>query len=274
MRASFIVLILACSFHQYFAATKVDGGWSEWEPFGPCDKSCGGGYKRQYRYCNNPWPANGGKECDGSNVNAVECNTHACPVNGGWGSWSAFGSCSQTCGAGYKMRYRQCTDPEPANGGEPCFGLSSERKTCNAHACPDEPNSDILVASDGSKYQLVGCFKDYTRRMHQLLITERDHTSHAWNGMWIDWNNWDSYMAGFIDRCAVKTKIMNYAVFGMSHYGECYSDAGVLDALALFTDNLKSSSKCVTNGYVDCTPGDTRCIGKDHGIAVFQIIEK
>ena len=73
---------------------------------------------------------------------------------------------------------------------------------------------------DGSKYQLVGCFKDYTRRMHQLLINERDHTSHAWNGMWIDWNNWDNYMADFIDRCAVKTKIMNYAVFGMSHYGK------------------------------------------------------
>ena len=73
---------------------------------------------------------------------------------------------------------------------------------------------------DGSKYQLVGCFKDDTRRMHQLLITERDHTSHAWNGMWIDWNNWDSYMAAFIDRCAVKAKAMNYRVFGMSYYGK------------------------------------------------------
>ena len=57
-------------------------------------------------------------------------------VNGGWGSWSKFGACSQSCGVGHRIRYRQCTHPEPANGGEPCFGLSSENMICNSHKCP------------------------------------------------------------------------------------------------------------------------------------------
>ena len=70
------VPLLPASFYNLLT---VDGGWSEWEPVKPCNKPCGGGQKRQYRYCNNPWPANGGMECSGPNVNIVPCNTHSCP---------------------------------------------------------------------------------------------------------------------------------------------------------------------------------------------------
>ena len=56
-------------------------------------------------------------------------------------------------------------------------------------------------------------------RLKEMLITERDHTSHVWNGEWIDWNNWDIYMKSFIHRCAMKTTSKNYRVFGMSYYG-------------------------------------------------------
>jgi hypothetical protein len=38
-------------------------------------------------------------------------------VNGNWGSWSSFGSCSVTCGNGVYSRARQCDNPAPANGG-------------------------------------------------------------------------------------------------------------------------------------------------------------
>ena len=62
--------------------------------------------------------------------------------------------------------------------------------------------------------------------------------------------------------------IMNFVPIG-----ECWSDTGVSDALAVYTNNLKNSSRCVTEWYKDCKVGDTRCIGKHFGIAVYQIIE-
>lgn len=51
----------------------VDGGWSDW---GGCSVSCGGGL--QYRYCTNPVPSNGGRDCDPPGVQS--CNTQACSI--------------------------------------------------------------------------------------------------------------------------------------------------------------------------------------------------
>jgi len=63
----------------------VDGGWSTtWSACSkPCDDGSGGG--TQTRDCNNPTPANGGKDCDGSA--SRDCNTQHCAVDGTWGDW-------------------------------------------------------------------------------------------------------------------------------------------------------------------------------------------
>ena len=57
-------------------------------------------------------------------------------VDGAWAAWSAWGTCSVTCAGGQKSRSRTCTDPQPANGGLPCSGDSSELTDCNTQACP------------------------------------------------------------------------------------------------------------------------------------------
>ena len=49
----------------------LDGGWSS---FGGCSVACSGG--TQSRTCNEPAPANGGKDCVGDSNTA--CNTQAC----------------------------------------------------------------------------------------------------------------------------------------------------------------------------------------------------
>ena len=59
-------------------------------------------------------------------------------VNGNWGDWSAYGTCSATCGGGQQSRTRQCNNPAPAHGGDPCDGLDEESQNCNEDPCPGE----------------------------------------------------------------------------------------------------------------------------------------
>uniref|UniRef100_UPI0037E7F2D5 A disintegrin and metalloproteinase with thrombospondin motifs 2-like n=1 Tax=Semicossyphus pulcher TaxID=241346 RepID=UPI0037E7F2D5 len=56
--------------------------------------------------------------------------------DGGWGTWSPYGSCSRTCGGGVRFRARRCDNPAPANGGRTCFGNSYEFQLCSQKECP------------------------------------------------------------------------------------------------------------------------------------------
>ncbi|XP_071986554.1 A disintegrin and metalloproteinase with thrombospondin motifs 14 isoform X2 [Engystomops pustulosus] len=55
--------------------------------------------------------------------------------DGGWSSWSRFGSCSRTCGGGVRSRGRQCNNPTPAYGGRDCPGATYEYQMCNTEDC-------------------------------------------------------------------------------------------------------------------------------------------
>eukprot|EP00795_Rhopilema_esculentum_P001080 gene1080-biopygen9833 len=120
----------------------VNGGWSSWA-WGACSKSCGGGVKYASRTCTNPSPKNGGSGCAGSSSTSTSCNTHGCPVNGGWSSWT-WGACSKSCGGGVKFASRTCTNPSPKNGGSGCAGSSSYSTSCNTHGCPAGPAVEAL----------------------------------------------------------------------------------------------------------------------------------
>lgn len=67
-----------------FLSFTVNGGYSTWEPYGACSKSCGGGKQTRQRACTNPPPANGGKDCSdlGPNSETQECNTEPCAIIG------------------------------------------------------------------------------------------------------------------------------------------------------------------------------------------------
>ncbi|KAK7095383.1 hypothetical protein V1264_006798 [Littorina saxatilis] len=127
--------------------TCVNGGWTSWSyhTHGSCSVTCGGGTRTRTdtRTCTNPTPSNGGSRCSGSSSQTVKesCNTHHCPINGGWSSWSYHtnGSCSVTCGDGTRTRTdtRTCTNPMPSNGGRSCSGNSYKytSSSCNIQAC-------------------------------------------------------------------------------------------------------------------------------------------
>ncbi|XP_021366354.1 SCO-spondin-like isoform X3 [Mizuhopecten yessoensis] len=112
-------------------AAAVYSDWSQ------CSLECGGGV--QYRHCIQNCPQSHMAEEPRS------CNVQACPttivqtaVNGGWGVWSSWSSCSVTCGNGHRTRHRTCDSPKPEHGGASCHGHHLDgTKTCtNDHDCP------------------------------------------------------------------------------------------------------------------------------------------
>ncbi|XP_057647833.1 A disintegrin and metalloproteinase with thrombospondin motifs 20 [Chionomys nivalis] len=58
------------------------------------------------------------------------------PVDGEWGPWGPYSSCSRTCGGGIKSTTRLCDRPEPRNGGRYCVGRRMKFRSCNTDSCP------------------------------------------------------------------------------------------------------------------------------------------
>ncbi|CAH1778167.1 unnamed protein product, partial [Owenia fusiformis] len=56
-------------------------------------------------------------------------------IHGGFGSWSAWGTCSTSCGEGRQSRYRLCDSPKPSIGGRFCEGPLTESMECNNTPC-------------------------------------------------------------------------------------------------------------------------------------------
>ena len=75
---------------------------SSWNAWGSCSVSCGGGTQTRTLDITTQ-PASGGSACPNPQVQDQECNTNRCPVNC-VSSWSAWGSCSVSCGGGSQER--------------------------------------------------------------------------------------------------------------------------------------------------------------------------
>ncbi|XP_006835920.1 PREDICTED: A disintegrin and metalloproteinase with thrombospondin motifs 14 [Chrysochloris asiatica] len=83
--------------------------------------------------------------------------------DGGWSSWTKFGSCSRSCGGGVRSRSRSCDNPLPAYGGRPCSGSMFEYQVCNSEECPG-PFEDFRAQQ---------CAKRNSYYTHQ-------NTKHSW----------------------------------------------------------------------------------------------
>ena len=59
-------------------------------------------------------------------------------VDGVWGAWRSWGSCSATCGTGQRSRSRPCDSPTPLHGGKHCPGPANATENCNEDPCPGE----------------------------------------------------------------------------------------------------------------------------------------
>ncbi|KAM5295479.1 hemicentin-1 isoform 1-T1 [Glossophaga mutica] len=115
---------------------QVHGGFSQWSAWRPCSATCGRGIQKRSRLCNNPFPANGGKPCQGSDSEMRNCHHKLCPVDGGWSEWSPWEECTRSCGHGNRTRTRTCNNPSAQHGGRPCEGSAVEMIMCNIRPCP------------------------------------------------------------------------------------------------------------------------------------------
>ncbi|XP_031556840.1 uncharacterized protein LOC116293538 isoform X2 [Actinia tenebrosa] len=122
----------------------VTGLYSSWSDWSGCSASCGGGTQERTRKCLNPTNAPGGAVCDslGPGLETKECNIRLCPINGGYGNWSEWTNCDASCGGGVQQRYRLCTNPSPAHGGNDCIAMNLGpaliTQTCNTNQCPTD----------------------------------------------------------------------------------------------------------------------------------------
>ncbi|ELK09562.1 A disintegrin and metalloproteinase with thrombospondin motif 14 [Pteropus alecto] len=83
--------------------------------------------------------------------------------DGGWSSWTNFGSCSRSCGGGVRSRSRNCDNPLPAYGGRLCSGPMIQYQVCNTEECPG-PYEDFRTQQ---------CAKRNSYYIHQ-------NTKHSW----------------------------------------------------------------------------------------------
>ena len=70
------------TFFDAIFSCAVDGGWSNFGYWSACSARCGGGIQKRRRTCTNPPPSNGGKCCNGDNLEVKLCNTKPCGKKG------------------------------------------------------------------------------------------------------------------------------------------------------------------------------------------------
>ncbi|XP_022085366.1 hemicentin-1-like isoform X2 [Acanthaster planci] len=184
---------------------RVHGQFSEWGQWGECSKTCGeGAHQRRTRQCNNPTPANNGRQCSGPSTDNRECILPMCPIDGRWSTWQPWGECSVTCGTGIRTRVRYCDNPPPQYNGRGCDGAPNQQADCIMRNCPVDGRYGpwtnwqpcSTTCGNGEQIRTRQCNNPPPQNfgrdclgpaMHKRMCSERDCPV---DGRWNEWSAW------------------------------------------------------------------------------------
>eukprot|EP00929_Paragymnodinium_shiwhaense_P017134 TRINITY_DN1260_c0_g2_i1.p1 TRINITY_DN1260_c0_g2~~TRINITY_DN1260_c0_g2_i1.p1 ORF type:complete len:1993 (+),score=486.90 TRINITY_DN1260_c0_g2_i1:90-6068(+) len=114
---------------------EQDCEWYDWSKWSGCSCSCGGGSKRRKRSIKTR-PVNGtscpARPCEPFNMYEVSgCNEEPCThcIDGKWGTWTQWSSCSDTCAPAFRSRHRAIAR-HASTCGKPVAGLEDEFALC------------------------------------------------------------------------------------------------------------------------------------------------
>lgn len=123
---------------------EIDCVWDDWQSWGACSRSCGGGQKNRNRIVKVS-PRAGGKLCSAQvTTETILCNEEPCTAVTDCviGPWSAWDACSCTAN-GIRRRNRQI-ERYPEEGGKGCSGSLKEVEGCNLKF--ETPNGAHIAA--------------------------------------------------------------------------------------------------------------------------------
>ena len=111
-------------------------------------------------------------------------------VDGKWGAWASWTTCTESCGRGERTRERECNDPAPLFGGATCSGNTTEGGECNHDPCPGNNTYHSFSCNTSVFFNLWICAYTYnynyftnlrqmsvrlSRQLHQLQQQNQVH---------------------------------------------------------------------------------------------------
>ncbi|XP_063965819.1 A disintegrin and metalloproteinase with thrombospondin motifs adt-2-like, partial [Lytechinus pictus] len=127
--------------------------WSQWDPWTPCGRTCGGGKMYRKRVCHKMRPPHAMvayHDCGAHDVEDRKCNTQLCPGQkpkpkkvfmGTWTPWAPWFKCSTKCAGGTKERYRTCLGKAGEELGiAECVGGDIQYGDCGDPKCKPKPH--------------------------------------------------------------------------------------------------------------------------------------
>jgi len=185
-------------------ACPVDGEWTDWNPWGDCNSSCGPDGKRSRTRGYEPGRHGGQPKPDGDQEEKESCNTDVpCPVAATW-TWGEWSSCDINCRRGYDgyggVRTRNNTCQEEENRHEylncdyaPKEGWQDTQRPCpGITRCPSLSRVEAYVSdvTDGGTDDSVYLSLRNGNTGEQCKTNVLDSKGNSWyRGYWEKYNN-------------------------------------------------------------------------------------
>lgn len=142
-----------------------DCRFSEWDEWGECSVSCGGGEQFRSRQLDQV-PNKTGRECTQNGLLELrECNQQGCSCRDcEWGEWQSWGVCTCT---GLQQRHR-VIETHFSTCGRPCEGVKVENKVCEPDCIKEAVNCEMSEWGEWKGCD-VTCGGGATRRERTLI---------------------------------------------------------------------------------------------------------